>query len=194
MCTPPPHPSLPHAPPPFPQACPSLPHNMCYTPHFTPTCILISSLLQELPSVHSHMPHLHQHASLFLHSPSLCSHMHRTFFTLTCMLYTLSLPLPGHLLVFPSAEDIRPGFVSGHRLSQLTDSLNLVKGIVPRDLLIYFFLHQSPSSGHLIHWLQAYPSCLKILRALHFLEFFPVESHNADLKNFVRENCFQQIF
>ncbi len=40
------------------------------------------------------------------------------------------------------------------------------KGTVPRDFLIYFFLHQSASSGHLIHWLQAFHNCLKILRAL----------------------------
>ncbi len=41
-----------------------------------------------------------------------------------------------------------------------------VKGTVPRDFLIYFFLHQSASPGHLIHWLQAFHNCLKILRAL----------------------------
>jgi hypothetical protein len=47
-----------------------------------------------------------------------------------------------------------------------SEPASLLKGIVLRDFLIYFFLHQSASSGHLIHWLQGFPNCLKILRAL----------------------------
>ncbi len=76
----------------------------------------------------------------------------------------------------------------------LLKMLNDVKGIVTRDFLINLFLHQSASSGHLIHWLQAFPNCLQILRAIQILAFFPVESHNADLKKIVRQNGFQQIF
>jgi hypothetical protein len=53
--------------------------------------------------------------------------------------------------------------------------------MAPRDLLVYFFfLHQSALSAHLIHWLQAFPNWLKILRVIQILEFFPVKSYNAD--------------
>jgi hypothetical protein len=55
-------------------------------------------------------------------------------------------------------------------------------------------LHKSASSGHLIHWLQAFLNCLKILRAIQILAFFPVESQNADKKKIARENGFQQTF
>jgi hypothetical protein len=57
-----------------------------------------------------------------------------------------------------------------------------IKGLVPRVFISIPLLHQSASSGHLIHWLQAFLDCLKILRAIQILEFLPVESHNTEKK------------
>jgi hypothetical protein len=47
-------------------------------------------------------------------------------------------------------------------------------------------LLKSAPSGHLIHWLQVFPKCLKIPRAIQIRKFVLVESHNAD-KFFLRD-------
>jgi hypothetical protein len=63
--------------------------------------------------------------------------------------------------------------------------------------MIFFpilFLHQSAPSGQLMPWLQVFPQCLKIRRAIKILKFIPIEAHNADENAFIRYNVIKQIF
>ncbi len=77
-------------------------------------------------------------------------------------------------------------FTSDPRISEFHRFEILFLGTVPRDLLMNFVVHQSGPPGHLIHWLQASPKFLKLLRA--------VVSHNEDLKNFCEKEWFSTYF